>query len=420
MSDAAENKLDAECGRFAQLSGWYRVGGRTILLTHVPERDFGEPMVLVRKGDRVFRAHLGDGDQLVVDDGSTLELEGLQRSSDYTERPVAFQAQGLNLAGTLITPSTDRKHPSVVLVHGAAGGQRDFCRLIAQGFLETGFAALIYDKRGHGESEGPPDPTIFDQAAAASAAIDLLKGQPDLDPHRVGLAGFSNGMWAVPMVAARRSDVAFVAGIGSPGVTMAESEVHRRVKVLRDAGFSPAALDHVATAWRAIFAIASNGSTTPELTEELTLAQAALAADSQARTYEPAGYARENPMLSPLPPTSPTSDLLPMLSRAPDPELSYDPIPDYRAVKCPVLLQYGECDTSVPTKESSRRLSAALATNTRTSIYVYPGLEHMLNVATKVDGLSVEETMYQFRRFVFGEGVWADLKKWLVQAVPET
>lgn len=275
MADAAGDGLEGERGRFAELSGWYRVGTRTILLTHVPEDFFGEPMVLVRDGDRVFRAYLRDGDQLAIDDGSTLQLGDLQRSSAYAERRVTLQSQGLNLAGTVITPSAGTRHPGVVLVHGAAGGQRDFCRLIAQEFLQAGFATLMYDKRGHGDSEGSADPTIFDQVEAASAAVDFLKAQADMDSDRVGLAGYSNGMWAVPMVAARRSDIAFVAGIGSPGVTMAQSEVHRRVKVLRDAGFHAAALDHVATAWRAIFTIASTGSTTPELTSELGLALAA-------------------------------------------------------------------------------------------------------------------------------------------------
>lgn len=119
-------------------------------------------------------------------------------------------------------------------------------------------------------------------------------------------------------------------------------------------------------------------------------------------------------MLSPIPPTTSAEDVVAMLSGPPQPELGYDPIDDYRSLTCPVLLQYGEGDTSVPAAESSRRLTAALAGNPRSSIYVYPGLEHMLNVASAVDGLSVEETMYQFRQFVFGDGVWADLNRWLV------
>jgi pimeloyl-ACP methyl ester carboxylesterase len=415
MSDRAVSEPEPaiESARYEELAGWYAGSDRTILLTHMPEADFGEPMVLVRDGDRVFRAYPRTGARLAVDDGSTLQLDDLRRSPDYRERHVTFESQGSALAGTLITPTVAGLHPGVVLVHGAAGGQRDFCRLFAQEFLEAGIATLIYDKRGHGRSEGSPYPTIFDQAAAASAAIDFLKTQSDLDSSRIGLSGFSNGMWAVPMVAASRSDVAFVAGIGSPGVTMAESEIHRRVKVLREAKFSADALQEVETAWRALFSIASAGAVVPEVKDDLTLALAALAADDQARAYEPPGYARQNPMLSPLPPAMSASELVQMIGGAPNPELDYDPIDDYRAIDCPVLLQFGECDTSVPTTESLRRLTAGLALSSHSSTYVYPGLEHMLNVACEIDGLSSEETMYRFRQFLFGDGVWADLHAWL-------
>ena len=75
--------------------------------------------------------------------------------------------------------------------------------------------------------------------------MQVLADLPDVDPSRVGLAGFSNGMWSVPMVAARRP-TAFVVGAGSPGVSMAESEVHRRTKVLRDVGVGEPTLAAVA------------------------------------------------------------------------------------------------------------------------------------------------------------------------------
>ena len=170
-----------------------------------------------------------------------------------------FGACGVRLAGTIIIPATPGRHPAVVFVHGAAGGQRDFNRLFARPFLDAGVAVLIYDKAGHGLSEGT-EPTIFDQRDAAWAALDLLAGRSDVDAARIGLAGFSNGMWSVPMVAARRSDVAFVVGIGSPGVSMAQSEVHRRVKVLREAGVGEPILVAVARAWRCVFALAAAGT----------------------------------------------------------------------------------------------------------------------------------------------------------------
>jgi RIO-like serine/threonine protein kinase len=76
-------------------------------------------------------------------------------------------------------------------------------------------------------------------------------------------------MWAVPMVAARRSDVAFLVGLGSPGVSMAQSEVHRRVKALRDAGVGETTQRAVARAWQCIFAVAASGTADQAMISEL-------------------------------------------------------------------------------------------------------------------------------------------------------
>jgi X-Pro dipeptidyl-peptidase (S15 family) len=180
----------------------------------------------------------------------------------WPERNADFVTGGVRLAGTFIAPGSGGPYPAAVLVHGAGYGQRDVMRLFAESLLDAGIAALIYDKRGYGESGGSRGPTIFDQADAAAAGLDWLRAQPEVDARLAGLVGFSNGMWSVPIVAAGRSDVAFLGGIGSAGVTMAESEVRRRAKVLREAG---------------VAAVGLAGVEVPEC-------------------------ARQNPMLSPIPP----------------------------------------------------------------------------------------------------------------------
>jgi dienelactone hydrolase len=232
-------------------------------------------MCLAAEGDTVTRAYPVGSKQLVREDGTRIELAGdpgqrrillrteahgaavLPRSDRHVEREVSFAAGGVTLSGTLIVPAGPGSHPAAVVVHGAAGGQRDLCRLLAEPLLEAGVAALIYDKRGHGRSGGRAEPTIFDQACAVRAGLDALARTPGIDPARIGLLGFSNGMWAVPMAAARPALVSFVVGVGSPGVTMADSEVHRRTTVLRDAGVGEQACDAVAAAWRRIFPIAA-------------------------------------------------------------------------------------------------------------------------------------------------------------------
>src|SRR5262245_53877526 len=374
----------------AAASGWYEAHGRRVLLTSVTDASFGEPLVLLAEADSIVRAYPISDTHLLGEDGSRVDISTdslcltrdgtatvLPRSSRLRESAVTFVADGVRLAGTLILPPTPGPHPAAVVVHGAAGGTRDFYRLFAQPLLDADVAVLIYDRRGNGQSDGDPDVTIFDQAAAASAAMDLLAVTPGIDGRRIGLVGFSNGMWAVPMVAARRSDVAFVAGIGSPGLSMAECEVHRRVKVLLDSGIGRETATAAGEAWRLIFSIAASGHATGDVTRHLADTLRELAASDEIKAYQVPSYARHQPMLSPVPPTVDVDQLVKMLARDPQPELTYDPVADYARIRCPIVLQYGSQDTSVPVAASVRAIGDA---RDGVTFHVYPGLEHVLNV----------------------------------------
>ncbi|HEY1488629.1 MAG TPA: alpha/beta fold hydrolase [Micromonosporaceae bacterium] len=407
----------------ASMTGWYEGGGRTILLTQFPESYFGEPMILLGEGLIVRRAYPLSASDLITEDGRavTLTAEGLtvpdgdgaatlRRTPRLREQQVTFSTGDVTLAGTVIVPDGAGPHPAAVVVHGAAGGQRDFYRLLVSPLLDAGVAVLIYDKAGHGDSEGTP-PSIFDQADAAQAALDLLATLPGIDAGRRGLAGFSNGMWSVPMVAARYPEVAFIAGIGAPGVSMGESEVHRRTKVLRDAGVGPQTVAAVGDAWRCIFTIVGAGTADDDVTARLAASLKTIEAADDTDRYQVPDYVRENPMLSPFPPPLPMAELVAMLVAENDPEVGYDPAADYARIRCPILLQYGGRDTSVPVQASTDQVRSAAP---HATIQVYPALEHMLNeVPTDVTGLDPEAVMYGFHRFRFGPTVGSDLTTWL-------
>jgi pimeloyl-ACP methyl ester carboxylesterase len=429
--------VEPEPGRLDAWSGWYAGHDRRVLLIHIPEEDFGEPMVLAGEGEELLRAYPLGADRFLRADGLALSLvEGpdggpgvrlgedgsavlLGRDDRYRERAVEFGVDGDVLAGTLITPAGAGPHPALVVVHGASGGQRDFCRLFLEPVLDTGVAVLVYDRRGRGSSTGTTEVTIFDQARAAGAGLDRIAGEADIDAGRLGLLGFSNGMWSVPMVAADRADVTFVVGIGSPGVSMAEAEVHRRTKVLREAGVGPATVRAAGQAWQCIFAVAAAGHADDRVVTELSEALGQLGAAEDLDRYEIPPYARQNPLVSAVPPMAPVDELVRMVSGQPDPELGHDPATDYARVRCPVLLQWGTEDTSVPVEPSVQRISAALAGSRSATLRVYPDTEHMLNaIPTGLDGISVEEAMYGFHGFRFAAGVRADLRDWLRATLP--
>lgn len=402
-------------GGLPQVAGWYEGG---ILLTHVPEAFFGEPMVLFQREDRVVRVHHVEADRHVTADGAeivvgqdslTVDGQVCHRSAAHVEREVEFQAGQDTLRGSVIVPAGQGPFPAAVLLHGAAGGQRDFCRFQAGPILDAGVAVLIYDKAGHGLSGGK-HPTIFEQAVAAEAGMRLLAAQPDIDPDRVGIAGFSNGMWAAPMAAAR-GNPAFMVGVGSPGVSMAESEVHRRIKVLREAGVGPDSVAAAGEGWRAIFAIAADGPSEERL-EALSRALSTLTSATDLDRYDVPAFVKQQPMLSPIPPLTSVNDIVEMLGDERDPELGYDPATDYAKLTCPIFLQYGAEDTSVPVAASVERVGAYA------TVRVYPGVEHMLNLLpAERPGMSAEEVMYQFHDFRFAPGVWAELTAWLRSVV---
>jgi pimeloyl-ACP methyl ester carboxylesterase len=384
---------------FARQCGWYDLAGETVLLTQYPEEFFGEPMLLLSKGDSVTRLYPLDSTRMLGEDGTELNLATLRRSGSYVERELGN--------GTLMMPGVAGPHPVAIQVHGAAIGQRDFNRLFAQPFLDAGTAVYIFDKE--------PGGTIFARADAISTVMDRLAGFADVDAQRIGLAGFSNGMWSVPMVAARRDDVAFITGIGAPGVSQGESELHRRTKLLRDAGVSERSAALVGQAWQVIFAIAGAGSADHERSLQLATALATVGQLPDLYRYEPPDYVRNNPMLSPIPPSLDAQEVIRFLSGPGDPELSYDPTVDYERVTCPVFLQYGQLDTSVPVAESVSRVEAALThAGVPHDIRVYPGLEHILNVLPAgLPAQLLETSIHGFHRFRFGPGVRGDLTKWL-------
>lgn len=123
----------------------------------------------------------------------------------YREESVRFAGgdDDVTLAATLLVPSGAGRHPAVVLLGGSGPGPRSVLRPFADAFARAGIAALMYDKRGDGESSGDWRTSAFIALASdARAAIRWLHGRPDVDTGRIGLWGVSEGAYLVPATAA--------------------------------------------------------------------------------------------------------------------------------------------------------------------------------------------------------------------------
>ncbi len=80
------------------------------------------------------------------------------------------------------------------MAHGLSGTRRDRLGVFAERFATAGFAALVFDHRGFGDSGGEPD--LFDpqrQLDDWRAAIAFARSLAEADPERVVTFGSSMG-----------------------------------------------------------------------------------------------------------------------------------------------------------------------------------------------------------------------------------
>lgn len=106
-------------------------------------------------------------------------------------------------AGTLMTVDRDEPGPVVLLVSGSGPIDRnsDMKKLaigvmgqIAQHLGDAGLSTFRYDKRGAGASDGDYLSTGFhDNVADAAAAVEMLRGRPEIDPSQIFVVGHSEG-----------------------------------------------------------------------------------------------------------------------------------------------------------------------------------------------------------------------------------
>ena len=150
-----------------------------------------------------------------------------QSLDSITRRDITFTSEGVILAGTLISPSDPQA--AIVLVHGS--GQEKRMTQFAKRLAAHGITVLTYDKRGVGESggiyAGPEVGTnnvdsinLSLLAKDASAAVNKMhEVVMDLP---VGLVGFSQAGWVIPIAATLNPSVDFMVVFSGPTITSLE------------------------------------------------------------------------------------------------------------------------------------------------------------------------------------------------------
>lgn len=186
------------------------------------------------------------GNQMIGESKGRLPMTfSLQRTSVipvfYTEEEVTYKSGDVILSGTLIKPDTKGPHAAVVMIHGSGNvGRmtRERTRNMALLFVQSGIAALIYDRRGNGKSTGENDRLLRMETLAkdAAAGAKYLASRRDLIKDKIGFYGLSQGGWVAPYASELFGNTGFVVTISAAGVTPDEQDAFVQNKPVQHEG----------------------------------------------------------------------------------------------------------------------------------------------------------------------------------------
>jgi uncharacterized protein len=163
-------------------------------------------------------------------------VDGAERVlGTHREVDVTFlSSDGARLAGTLMLPPGRGRYPAIMFHNGSDRWSRSPYAAVA-GWLSLGFVVLTYDKRGVGQSQGSccayTDPGYFPLLARdVLAGVRRIAQHPEVRADLIGLFGFSQGGWVVPVTAAEApSEIAFTIIGSGPAVSLGEELLYSRL-----------------------------------------------------------------------------------------------------------------------------------------------------------------------------------------------
>jgi fermentation-respiration switch protein FrsA (DUF1100 family) len=143
---------------------------------------------------------------------------------EYTvPRPPDAEGRLEGIAYQLFLPIVDDPAPAVVILHGA-GSRKENHIDFARRAVGHGFAALTFDIRGHGESEGALGAGVI---ADVQRVVAFVAERPEVNADRIALRGSSMGGQLAIHAGAVSGRVAAVVAICPAGEQMVLSDVRR-------------------------------------------------------------------------------------------------------------------------------------------------------------------------------------------------
>ena len=306
---------------------------------------------------------------------------------------VAFANGDVRLAGTLFSPTRPGRHPAVILVHASGAADREYLLPLAHFLVRRGIAVLGYDKRGVGGSTGDWRTASFeDLASDVIAALAYLQTRSDIDPAHIGLLGWSQAGWVMPIAAVRRPDLAFLISVSGAGISPALTTLDQARNEMTARGMKSETVERIVRAMQLQYEYARTGSGWNEYVAARDTLVARL------------GRAPESF------PASPSDQYWQSLRRL----YFYDPAPTLRSLRVPTLALFGERDNNIVATKNLAAWEAALSTGGHSdyTLRIIPRANHLMLQANT--GSNAE--MPALTTFV--PEYFRTIEEWLAHRVP--
>ncbi|MGE4602521.1 MAG: alpha/beta fold hydrolase, partial [Planctomycetota bacterium] len=295
----------------------------------------------------------------------------------YRAEEVSYDNEeaGVTFAGTLTIPEGDGPFPSVLMITGSGGQDRDETIfqhrpffVIADHLSRRAIAVLRVDDRGVGGTTADDEPekaTTEDFVGDALCGVEFLKGRSEIAADRIGLIGHSEGGVIAPLVALRSDDVAFIVMMAGTGIRGDHLLLRQNELIARVSEVEEEKIKEGLELSQKMFAVVLEDSLDEE---QMRSRLEAILRESPNLTEE--GEEAETAIAS-------TIDqlMLPWVRWF----LRYDPAPTLEKITCPVLAINGALDLQVPCKENLAAIEAALirGKNSDFEMVEFPRLNHL-------------------------------------------
>ncbi|MGE5437682.1 MAG: alpha/beta hydrolase family protein [Syntrophothermus sp.] len=297
----------------------------------------------------------------------------------YKEEEVVFQnsKDNIKLFGTLTLPEKGEDFPAVILVTGSGPQNRNEELMGHKPFLvlsdyltRRGIAVLRYDDRGVGKSEGNFSSAITpDFTQDALSAIEYLKTRKEINKDKLGVIGHSEGGMIAPLVANKDKDVSFIVLLAGPGLTGEQILLKQAALIQKVYGFTDERIAKEQKMASKIYDVlrATEDTVVTRQKIEKLLDEYYITLDSTEKSQ----LGNSSAILK----ANAKSFYSPWFRYF----LNYDPAPELKKIKIPVLALNGDKDLQVPADENLKAIEDALneGGNDDYKIVKMPGLNHL-------------------------------------------